>query len=71
MKKNNIPVLEIKNLCVGYMRGKKPLPVVENINFSLGKGVLAAIVGVNGIGKSTLLLQIYVHMFSVEDVNEH
>lgn len=55
MKKDNIPVLEIKNLCVGYMREKKPLPVVENINFSLGKGVLAAIVGVNGIGKSTLL----------------
>lgn len=60
MKKNDIrgkqhPVLETNNLSVGYMPGKRPIPVVEHINFSLQKGVLAAIVGVNGIGKSTLL----------------
>ncbi|WP_420322900.1 ABC transporter ATP-binding protein [Flagellimonas sp.] len=47
-KKHSIAV---KNLTVGY----KDKIVAENINFSMGEGQLCAIVGVNGIGKSTLL----------------
>ena len=40
-----------KNLTIGY----KTSTVAENINFSLNSGELCAIIGINGIGKSTLL----------------
>ena len=43
--------LEIQNLAVGYPN----VTVTAQINFSLAEGSLCAIVGVNGIGKSTLL----------------
>jgi iron complex transport system ATP-binding protein len=48
-QKNSI--IAVKELTVGY--GSKV--VAKNINFSLEPGVLCGIVGVNGIGKSTLL----------------
>ncbi|WP_343486009.1 ABC transporter ATP-binding protein [Allomuricauda sp. d1] len=44
-------ILHIKNLGVGYGN----TVIAENISFALPKGKLCAIVGVNGIGKSTLL----------------
>lgn len=44
-------VLHIQNLKIGY----NGLVVSEDINFGLKLGELCAIVGVNGIGKSTLL----------------
>ena len=43
--------LNIKALTIGY--GSKS--IAKDISFNLSKGELAAIVGVNGIGKSTLL----------------
>ncbi|MGJ8736476.1 ABC transporter ATP-binding protein [Zobellia laminariae] len=43
--------LTAANLSIGY--GKKA--IAENINFALAPGELTAIVGINGIGKSTLL----------------
>lgn len=44
--------LSVQNLCVGY----KPEKVVfENINFELQCGHFAVLLGVNGIGKSTLI----------------
>ncbi len=43
-------VLKIDNLAVGYDE-----PVAENINIDLTKGDIIAIVGPNGVGKSTLL----------------
>jgi iron complex transport system ATP-binding protein len=48
-------VLEVSDLAIGYRHGREILDVAKNIRFSLGEGELAAIVGVNGIGKSTLL----------------
>lgn len=48
MRKNQ---LHIDNLNIGY----KTTSVAQNINFTLDEGELCAIVGVNGIGKSTLL----------------
>ncbi|BFP39216.1 ABC transporter ATP-binding protein [Flavobacteriaceae bacterium GF1] len=44
-------LISIKDLSVGY----KSKAVVEHVNFQLEKGELCGIVGVNGIGKSTLL----------------
>ncbi len=44
-------VFKIENLGIGY--GNKV--IVEKINCSLGQGELCAIVGINGVGKSTLL----------------
>jgi ATP-binding cassette, subfamily F, member 3 len=43
-------VLTVKDLSVGYEN-----PLVNNINFQINKGEKVAIIGPNGIGKSTLL----------------
>ena len=43
-------LLEVRGLCAGYRR-----PVVQNISFSLHRGELAAVLGRNGCGKTTLL----------------
>ncbi|WP_420602130.1 ABC transporter ATP-binding protein [Flagellimonas sp.] len=48
LKKHNIIA---KDLSIGY----KDKIVSDNINFSMKSGQLCAIVGVNGVGKSTLL----------------
>ncbi|NAS30302.1 ATP-binding cassette domain-containing protein [Flavobacteriaceae bacterium R38] len=48
-------VLEVQNLSIGYKAKKKATEVAQNINFSLASGELIAIVGANGVGKSTLL----------------
>jgi iron complex transport system ATP-binding protein len=48
-------VLAAKNLTVGYFRKKIADIISSNIDFSLTEGELIALVGTNGIGKSTLL----------------
>ncbi len=45
------PSISADNLTIGY----KSNTVAKNINFSCDSGELCAIIGVNGIGKSTLL----------------
>ncbi|NNG08771.1 MAG: ATP-binding cassette domain-containing protein, partial [Arenibacter sp.] len=47
--------LDTKNLSIGYTVKKQQNCIAKDINFTLFKGELASIVGVNGIGKSTLL----------------
>jgi len=47
--------LKAKNLEIGYKTGSNEISVVKNIDFELKAGELTAIVGVNGVGKSTLL----------------
>lgn len=44
-------LIAVHDLAIGYVSGI----IANNINFDLYKGELCAIVGVNGIGKSTLL----------------
>ena len=51
MEKQKIATLAIKELTIGYANTE----VAQNISFKLIPGELCAIVGVNGIGKSTLL----------------
>ena len=52
--KKNI-VLNIENLAIGYQTKKQQTVIASGINFSIEKGKLVALLGKNGIGKSTLL----------------
>jgi iron complex transport system ATP-binding protein len=42
------------NISIGY-GGKKPVTIADTISLALKKGMLTALIGANGIGKSTLL----------------
>lgn len=48
-------ILKISDLNIGYKTSKTETVVAENISLELQKGKLIALVGANGIGKSTLL----------------
>ena len=52
--KNN-SILKTENLAIGYTSKKSQNIVASNINLSIEKGKLVAVLGKNGIGKSTLL----------------
>jgi len=54
VEKQNI-TLSAENLSIGYSSKKKKTIVAQNINFEVTGGELTSIIGVNGIGKSTLL----------------
>lgn len=51
----NKTTLEVNQLHIGFRAKGKDSSVAKNIDFRLREGELGAIVGVNGIGKSTLL----------------
>ena len=51
----NNSVLHTENLSIGYSEKKSETVIASNINISLERGKLIALVGANGIGKSTLL----------------
>jgi len=54
--KNEKINIELKQLSVGYEQpGEAPLEVLNNINFTAAPGEMVALIGSNGIGKSTLL----------------
>ncbi len=48
-------ILNANGISIGYSNKKETNIVAENINITLEKGKLIAIIGANGIGKSTLL----------------
>ena len=48
-------ILQATNLSIGYTSKKAQHIIASNINLSLEKGKLIALIGANGIGKSTLL----------------
>ncbi len=48
-------ILTIKDLTIGYPGTGRPQPVFSNINLKAAKGENIALIGRNGIGKSTLL----------------
>ncbi len=50
---NNLP-LSTNDLIIGY-KGKKEARVAGPLHFSIPKGALTGLIGINGIGKSTLL----------------
>ncbi|MBM1107582.1 ABC transporter ATP-binding protein [Aurantibacter crassamenti] len=45
----------VRDLAIGYSLKKEKALIASNINFDTIKGELTAIIGINGIGKSTLL----------------
>jgi len=48
-------ILQTQDLSIGYSNKKHDFPVAANIELQLEKGQLIALIGANGIGKSTLL----------------
>ena len=55
MKTNTNSTIIAEKLSIGYQTNKKVIAIAQDIQFSMQKGELGAIVGSNGIGKSTLL----------------
>ena len=47
-------ILEVENLTGGYTRK----PVLKDVSFSIGKGELVGLIGLNGAGKSTTIKHI-------------
>ena len=48
-------ILEVKDLCKTYIINKRQNNVLRNVNFSVSKGEMVAVMGPSGSGKSTLL----------------
>ena len=48
-------VLETKNLTIGYQQKKVKKIITSDVNLSIEKGKFVALIGKNGIGKSTFL----------------
>lgn len=55
MKTDENNILTLENLTIGYEQKKQQKIIAKGINFAIKKGTLNAVVGKNGIGKSTLL----------------
>ena len=55
MEKNRIQILSLDSLIIGYSTGKYKKVLLSPLNASASKGELVAVIGRNGIGKSTLL----------------
>ena len=52
---NKHTILEVKNLEIGYFLKNGNRSIAKNLNFKLPKNSLIGLVGINGVGKSTLL----------------
>jgi iron complex transport system ATP-binding protein len=48
-------ILQAKDISIGYTNKKETTIVASQVNIALEKGKLTALIGANGIGKSTLL----------------
>lgn len=48
-------ILSTSNLCIGYKNKNQNTVLAENLNLNIKKGKLTALIGGNGVGKSTLL----------------
>lgn len=52
----NVPsILNTENLAIGYRSKKREIPIAKNLDLEVKQGQLIAVLGKNGVGKSTLL----------------
>jgi oligopeptide/dipeptide ABC transporter ATP-binding protein len=56
MQVAELPVLEVKGLTVSLDNAGVPLPIVDDVSFSIGRGEVLALVGESGSGKSVTAL---------------
>lgn len=52
---NTTAVIEGRRVTLGYREGKERVELFADVDFSLYRGELTALLGINGAGKSTLL----------------
>lgn len=55
MMNNALSMLEISDGQIGYRSGKEKVCLIDDVNVSLPRGELVALIGKNGSGKTTLL----------------
>lgn len=55
LKKESHTILETRDLTIGYQKKQEQITVSSGINISVHTGELVALIGINGIGKSTFL----------------
>lgn len=59
MKKADVfPLLQIKDLSIGFMQQGKIVPAVNNLNLEVARGEIVALVGESGSGKSVTALSV-------------
>jgi putative ABC transport system ATP-binding protein len=52
---DSAPIIELVGVVKTFLRGKEPVPVLENIELTIAEGAFVALMGPSGSGKSTLL----------------
>jgi iron complex transport system ATP-binding protein len=52
------PYVEIKSATLGYRKGNRQVPILKKLDLQVYPGDFVGVVGLNGIGKSTLLKSI-------------
>ena len=55
MNKNTTSTLELNKICKHYYQGSQKLEVLQDLNLTIYKNEIVALIGPSGSGKSTLL----------------
>ncbi|MGA1976545.1 MAG: ABC transporter ATP-binding protein [Bacteroidales bacterium] len=55
MERRGENIISVESLAIGYISGKRKMSLLPPVTASAGRGEMVAVIGRNGIGKSTLL----------------